>query len=200
MKNDRPATLIEAIRHFSNPEICQDFMVKMRWPDGVVTCPSCGRTDVSYLVNQRRWQCKTKHSKRQFSVKVGTIFEDSPIALDKWIAAMWMLGSDKNGVSSYELGRALGVTQGTAWFMLQRIRVAMQGDDGGMLDGTVEVDETFIGGSARFMHRDRNHPAINGVGPLGKTAIVGLLERHGPEIMFSSKMISKGSVCPNSRR
>src|SRR5687768_17156104 len=126
MSNNRPATLIEAIRHFATPEVCQDFMVKMRWPDGVVTCPTCGRTDVSYLENQRRWQCKTKHSKRQFSVKVGTIFEDSPISLDKWVAAMWMLASDKNGVSSYELGRALGVTQGTAWFMLQRIRFAMQ--------------------------------------------------------------------------
>src|SRR4051812_18535719 len=106
MKNNRPATLIEALRYFADPEVCQDFMVQMRWPDGIVTCSTCGRDDVSYLTNQRRWQCKSKHSKRQFSVKVGTIFEDSPISLDKWLAAMWLIGSGKNGISSYEIGRA----------------------------------------------------------------------------------------------
>src|SRR5690349_20051905 len=125
-----PDTLIGALKFFSDPERCQDFIVRMRWPNGEVTCPTCGRTDVSYLENQKRWQCKTKHAKRQFSAKVGTIFEDSPIQLEKWFAAMWLIASGKNGVSSYEVGRALGVTQATAWFMLQRIRHAMQDEDG----------------------------------------------------------------------
>jgi transposase-like protein len=196
MSNDRPATLIEALRYFSDPDICQDFIVRMRWPDGVVTCPTCGRTDVSYLANQGRWQCKSKHSKRQFSVKVGTIFEDSPIGLDKWLAAMWLLASDKNGISSYELGRALGVTQATAWFMLQRIRLVMQDEDSNKLDGTVEVDETFIGGKARFMHRSRQAKAVNGRGPIGKTAVMGLLERHGPD----GHSAVRASVIPNVRR
>lgn len=198
MQNNRPATLIEALRYFADADVCQEFLVAMRWPDGVVTCPSCGRDDVSYLANQRRWQCKSKHSKRQFSIKVGTIFEDSPISLDKWLAAMWLLASGKNGVSSYEVGRALGVTQATAWFMLQRIRTAMQGDDGGLLDGVVEVDETFIGGSARFMHADRRERTVNkgrgGIGS-GKVAVMGLLDRHGPD----GHSVVRGKVVDNVR-
>jgi hypothetical protein len=125
--------------------------------------------------------CKTKHPKQQFSIKVGTIFEDSPIGLDKWLCAMWMIANDKNGISSYEVSRALGVTQKTAWFLMHRIRLAMQSGSIDKLDGTVEVDETFIGGKARFMHRDRRHPAVNGRGPIGKTAVIGLLDRHGPD-------------------
>jgi len=177
----KPRTLIEAIRYFSDPDVCQDFMVTLRWPNGVVSCPTCSREDVRYISTRRLWECKEKHAKRQFSVRVGTIFEDSPIGLDKWLAAIWIIANDKNGVSSYEMHRALGVTQKTAWFMLHRIRLAMQSEDFGQLGGTVEVDETFIGGKARFMHRDRQHKAINGRGPIGKIAVVGLLERHGPD-------------------
>lgn len=181
MSNNQPETLLEAIQYFSDKSTCQNFMVAMRWPDGAVTCPRCGRTDVRYLPNQQRWECKEKHPKRQFSVKVGSIFEDSPIGLEKWLPAMWLIANDKNGISSYELGRALGVTQTTAWFMLHRIRLAMQSDDYTKLKGIIEVDETFIGGKARFMHRDRQSRAVNGRGPIGKVAVMGLLDRHGPD-------------------
>ena len=121
----KPKTLQQALVYFSNPDNCIDFMVKLRWPDGV-ECPTCGRKDVVFLANQRKWQCKSVHANRQFSAKVGTIFEDSPIGLDKWLAALWMIANCKNGISSYEVGRALGVTQKSAWFMMHRIRLAMQ--------------------------------------------------------------------------
>lgn len=174
-----PKTLQEAIRYYSDPDTCQRELVEARWPDGV-TCPHCGSKDVAYLANQRRWQCKTKHPRRQFSVKVGTIFEDSPIGLDKWFTAIWLLGSAKNGVSSYEIHRAIGVTQKTAWFMLHRIRLAMQVDDGGKLDGGIEVDETYIGAKARNMHKGKRARVLQGRkgGLSGKVAVMGLLQRH----------------------
>jgi transposase-like protein len=120
-----PKTLQAAIIYFSKPENCLNYLVARRWPDGV-TCPTCGRTDVSFLAKQNKWQCKSAHPRRQFTVKVGTIFEDSPLGLDKWLAAVWMITNCKNGISSYEISRALGVTQKTAWFMEHRIRLAMQ--------------------------------------------------------------------------
>lgn len=179
--NTEPKTLLEAIRYFSDPDVCQDFMVNLRWPDGNVTCPTCGRDDVRYIATRRLWECKDKHPRRQFSVKVGTIFEDSPIPLDKWLATIWMISNAKNGVSSYEVHRAIGVTQKTAWFMLHRIRLAMQSEFFG-LDGEVELDETWIGGKARFMHKTRRE-RVKGKshGFIGKTAVFGLLERHGPD-------------------
>src|SRR6266571_2286519 len=122
---DSPETLQADIIHFANIDVCQDALVGARWPDGVI-CPTCGSREVGYLANQRRWQCHEKHERRQFSVKVGTIFEDSPISLSKWFTAIWLIGSAKNGISSYELHRGIGVTQKTAWFMLHRIRLAMQ--------------------------------------------------------------------------
>src|SRR5713101_1977398 len=142
----KPKTLQQAIIYFANPDNCLKFMVKLRWPDGVVTCPTCERDDVVFLKNQRKWQCKTVHHHKQFSVKAGTIFEDSPIGLDKWLIALWLLASCKNGISSCELHRDLGVTQKTAWFMLHRIRVAMRTGSFEKFDGEVEADETFIGG------------------------------------------------------
>jgi len=180
--NTEPKTLLEAIRYFSDPDICQDFMVGLRWPDGNVTCPTCGRDDVRYIATRRIWECKDKHPKRQFSIKVGTIFEDSPIGLDKWLASIWMIANAKNGVSSYEMHRALGVTQKTAWFMLHRIRLAMRSESFDKMNGIVEVDESFVGGAARFMHKERV-ARIKGKarGPIGKTAVFGLLERHGPD-------------------
>ncbi len=153
MTNETPKTLQEAIIYFANQDNCLAYLVARRWPNGVV-CPTCDRNDVRFLVNQRKWQCKSTHQRRQFTVKTGTIFEDSPLGLDKWLTAVWMITSAKNGVSSYEIHRAIGVTQKTAWFMLQRIRLAMQtGSFQKKLCGEIEVDETFIGGKARNMHR-----------------------------------------------
>src|SRR5208283_539809 len=155
-KQQEPKTLQEAITYFADLDNCLAYLVPRLWPDGV-TCPTCGRKDPVFLANQRRWQCKSVHPKRQFSAKVGTIFEDSPIPLEKWLPAVWMIVNDKNGISSYELHRALGVTQKTAWFMLHRIRLAMDTQTfvklGGPDGGPVEVDETFVGGRVKNMHR-----------------------------------------------
>src|SRR5438067_13223649 len=145
-KNETPKTLQQAINFFADADNCLNYLVARRWPNGVI-CPTCGRTDVSFLANQRKWQCKSAHTRRQFSVKVGTIFEDSPLGLDKWLTAVWMITNCKNGISSWEIHRAIGVTQKTAWFMLHRIRLAMQDElTGGSLAGEIEIDETFIGG------------------------------------------------------
>ena len=176
-----PTTLLEAIQYFSDPMVCLDFMVSLRWSDGVVVCPTCETTEVTFLTSRNLFQCRTKHPKRQFSIKVGTIFEDSPIGLDKWLPVLWLIANNRNGISSYELHRALGVTQKTAWFMLHRIRLAMQTESFEALSGEAEVDETFVGGAARFMHKDKRAQKITGTGMLGKTAVMGLLERHGPD-------------------
>ncbi|MBZ5530802.1 MAG: IS1595 family transposase [Acidobacteriia bacterium] len=181
MKNEgvrEPKTLQEAVIYFSDADNCLAYMVKHRWPGGVV-CPTCGRTDATFLKNQRKWQCRSHHATRQFSAKTGTIFEDSPLGLDKWLTATWMITNCKNGISSYEIARDLGVTQKTAWFMLHRIRKAMQtGSFQRKLAGHVEADETFIGGKARFMHKDKRE-RINRRGFGGKTVVVGVLERGG---------------------
>jgi transposase-like protein len=176
----KPRTLQEAILYFSEPDNCLNFIVSQRWPDGV-SCPTCGRKDVVFLANRRKWQCKSVHHHRQFSVKVGTIFEDSPIGLDKWLAAMWMVCNDKNGISSYEIHRALGITQKSAWFMAHRIRLALQnGGIMGKLQGHVEVDETYIGGKARFMHKDKRakmtQPGM-AKGAANKAIVAGFFER-----------------------
>ena len=176
-----PKTLIEAIRYFADADACLDFMVSLHWPDGIVRCPTCGRDDVRFIPTRRVWECRSKHPRRQFSVKVGTIFEDSPIGLDKWLATIWMIANAKNGVSSYEVHRAIGVTQKTAWFMLHRIRLAMQDGDFTGMSGEVEVDETFIGGKARNMHKPKRQEVVKGRGTVGKTTVMGLLERHGPD-------------------
>jgi transposase-like protein len=176
-----PTTLQEAILFYSNPDNCLRTMVARRWPNGV-TCPTCGSPDVRFLANQKRWECKAKHPRKQFSAKVGTIFEDSPIGLDKWLTATWMLSGCKNGVSSWEIHRALGVTQKTAWFMMHRIRLGMQdGKTGGKLSGEVEVDETFIGAAARNMHADVKARKLQGRrgGTHGKAIVAAVLERGG---------------------
>lgn len=173
-----PNTLQDAIIYFADPDNCLDYLVERRWKKGVV-CPTCGSTDVSFIPSRRLWQCKTRHAKCQFSIKVGTIFEDSPIGLDKWLAAMWMVANCKNGVSSWEIHRALGVTQKSAWFMLHRIRLALQETPSGKLSGEVEVDETFIGGKARSMHISQRKRRITGTGGKDKTAVMGILKRGG---------------------
>ena len=173
------ASLRDAILYFSEFEHCREFMMNLRWPDGQVKCPECGSEKVCYLVKNRLWKCYAKHPKPRFTLKTGTIFEDSPIALEKWLPAVWMLLNCKNGISSWELHRALGVTQKTAWFMLHRIRLAAQNKTFNKLAGEVEVDETFIGGKARFMHSDKRAEKIHGRGPDGKAIVAAVLERGG---------------------
>jgi len=178
------ATLRDAIIYFSEFEHCKDFMVELRWPNGVVKCPQCGSEKVCYLAKNRVWKCYATHPKPRFTLKTGTIFEDSPIPLEKWLPAVWMLLNCKNGISSWELHRALGVTQKTAWFMLHRVRLAMQSKTfnklGGPGGGEVEVDESFIGGKARNMHYDRKvEVQKEGRNTGGKAIVMGMLERGG---------------------
>jgi ISXO2-like transposase domain/Transposase zinc-ribbon domain len=199
-----PKTLQEAILFYADPDNCLNFLMARRpeWKDGVI-CPTCGSKDVAFLKSRRLWQCKTRHPKAQFSIKVGTIFEDSPIALDKWLMAMWMIANCKNGISSWELHRALGVSQKAAWFMLQRLRLAMQDDlTGGKLGGEIEVDETFIGGKARNMHkRHKRRKGLKGGGSAGKTIVLGMLEREGKVratvIPDRSKFVMQENVRPH---
>jgi transposase-like protein len=148
-KKALPQTLLEAVTYFSDLDVATEFVAKLRWPDGPV-CPACGSREYSYLTTRRVWKCRS--CKKQYSVKVGTIFEDSPLGLDKWLPAVWLIANSKNGISSHELGRALGVSQKSTWFMLHRIRLAMQTGSFEKLDGEVEVDETYVGGKSRNMH------------------------------------------------
>jgi transposase-like protein len=191
--NQVPETLLEAVTFFSDKDVSLSFVARLRWPDGI-SCPYCQAPEPSFLSTRRIWKCKG--CKKQFSAKVGTIFEDSPIPLEKWLPAMWFVVNCKNGISSYELARALGVTQKTAWFMAHRIRLAVQTGTFGKLSGEVEVDETFIGGKARFMHKGKRAEKITGTGGMGKAAVMGLLERHGED--GHSRV--KATVIPNVRR
>jgi len=175
-----PTTLQDAIVYFKDADNCLNYLSVRRWPNGVAVCPTCGSDKVRFQPARRIWQCSTRHPMFQFSIKVGTVMEDSPIGLDKWLPAMWMIGNDRNGISSWEIHRAIGVTQKTAWFMLHRIRLAMQDQaNGGMLGGEVEVDETFIGGKSRNMHKDKRDRKITGTGGKDKAMVLGILERGG---------------------
>jgi transposase-like protein len=175
-KKSQPTNLIEAIQYFSDLDVCTEFVGKLRWPNGPV-CPRCGCVEYSYLTTRRLWKCKGCN--KQYSVKLGTIFEDSPLALSKWLPAVWLIANSKNGISSHELGRALGTTQKSAWFMLHRIRLAMQTKSFLRLSGEVEVDETYIGGKARNMHKKDRERKITGTGKINKTAVLGMIERGG---------------------
>ena len=178
--NTEPKSLQEAIVYFSNPDSCIAHLVAQRWPDGIVKCPACGNEKVKYRAHRRTWTCSSHHAKREFSIKVGTMMEDSPIGLDKWLTAIWLLTNCKNGISSYEIARDINVSQKGAWFMLHRIRLAMQDDSfGSKLSGEVEADETFIGGKARNMHLSVKARRITGTGTKDKTAVMGILERGG---------------------
>ena len=178
--HNEPKTLQEAVIYFNDPDNCVNYLVAHRiaWRDGVV-CPTCGSKDVGYIASRRMWQCKTRHPLAQFSVKVGTIMEDSAITLDKWLVAIWMQTSMKNGVSSWEIHRALKISQKCAWHMLHRIRLGLQDSNGGKLGGEVECDETFIGGKARNMHKSKREATIMGRGPEGKEIVFGMVERGG---------------------
>jgi transposase-like protein len=174
-----PETMLEAVRMFASEQVAHDFFVAMRWPGGIVACPrACGSLEVAYMAKQRRWYCN--ECKRQFTAKIGTVFEDSPIGFSKWLPAFWLLASNRNGISSHELGRALKVTQRTAWFMLQRIRLAMQDDTFDQLRGTVESDEAYIGGKWESMNKKRRRAIEKaGLTPLSsKAPVVGMIERR----------------------
>ncbi|MBS1840675.1 MAG: IS1595 family transposase [Acidobacteria bacterium] len=175
-----PKTLQAAMAYFSDAQRTFDYAVKFRWPSGEITCPRCEGDKHSFISTRRIWFCKS--CKKQFTVKVGTIFEDSAIPMDKWMIAVWMIVNCKNGISSYEIGRALGVTQKSAWFMMHRIRLALHNKNFVRIGGSgkeIEVDETFIGGAARFMHADKRREKITDRGVKGKAAIMGILERGG---------------------
>jgi transposase-like protein len=186
----QPRTLLEAVRYFSDPDSARNHLAQVLWPCGIPVCPHCHSEGAYFIKTRNTYKCKS--CRRTFSIKHGTLFEDSPIGLDKWLPAVWLITSAKNGISSCEVARSIGVTQKTAWFMLHRIRAAMQTKSFRKLDGTVEADETFIGGAARFMHKNRKDRTVKGTGGLasGKTAVMGLLERHG-EV--------RARVVPNAR-
>jgi len=197
MENENlPKTLLEAVRFFTDLDICTQFMAAVRWPDGV-TCPHCTATRNSFNKARRYWQCKD--CRKQFTIKTGSVMEDSPIGLDKWLPAIWMIVNAKNGVSSYEIHRALGITQKSAWFLLHRIRLAMQSRSWNkQLSGHVEVDETFIGGLARNRHSNkRKH---EGTGGAGKVAVMGLLERHGEVITHVLPNTQATTLQPHIKR
>src|SRR5579863_5566113 len=186
-----PSTLQEAVVYFADPKNCNEFLADLRWTDGKVRCPHCGSDNVTYLASQNRCKCYGKHPKAQFSLKVGTIFEDSPIGLDKWLCAMWLVVNCKNGISSCEVARDLGITQKSAWFMDHRIRFALYSGSIQKLSGHVEADETFIGGKARNMHVAQRRRRITGTGGKDKTAVMGIVERGGKV---------RTVVVPNRRR
>lgn len=191
---DTPKTLIEAVRYFSDLKVCFEHMLPVKWPDGPPTCPKCGGDAVGIVRSRSVLQCKAKGCRKQFSVKVGTIFEDSPLGLDKWFVAVWCIANAKNGISSLELSRALGVTQKTAWFMLHRIRLAMQTKSFRKFSGEVEGDETFIGGRAKNMHAKRREKLIRGRGAVGKAIVQGLLQRGiGDNISEIRAMVVRGT-------
>jgi transposase-like protein len=186
---EAPSTLQEAIIYFSDPDRCFQYALNLRWPNGVVSCPRCGSEKHSFIKTRRIWFCSG--CKKQFTLKVGTIFEDSPLGLDKWMCAFWMICNCKNGVSSCEIARSIGITQKSAWFMMHRIRKAMHDDSPALLSGEVGADETFIGGKARNMHIAKRQRRITGTGTKDKTAVMGILERGGKV---------RTSVVPNRKK
>jgi transposase-like protein len=191
---NEPKTLIEAVRHFSDINTCDALMIDLKWPDGKITCPKCGADKIGRVTSRRLLQCKAPECRKQFSAKLGTIFEDSPLGLDKWFVAIWSVANAKNGISSCELARALGIRQPSAWFMLHRIREAMKTKSGRKFIGEVESDETFVGGKAANMHKRRRERDILGRGAVGKAVVHGLLQRKTAETPSQVK----ASVVPNT--
>lgn len=186
MENRLPETLVETIRYFSDPQVCHDFAVNMRWPEGV-ECPHCGCDKVGFIATRKKWNCKG--CKKRFSVKVGTIFEDSPLGMDTWIVAMWLIVNAKNGSSSCEVGRVLGITQKSAWFVLHRIRLALRA-------GSIEkMTGTFVGGLEKNKHKDKKQH--KGRGGVGKTIVLGVLKRTEAAGKISQIRVK---VIPNTKQ
>jgi transposase-like protein len=191
----QPTSLIEAITYFSDLDVATEFVAKLRWPNGPF-CPACGCTEYSYLTTRRVWKCKA--CKKQYSVKVGTVFEESRLGLDKWLPAVWLIANSKNGISSHELGRSLGVTQKSAWFMLHRIRLAMKTGSFLRLSGEVEADETYIGGRARNMHASERKRKGIVQGPVAgnKTTVLGMRQRGGDVVATVIPSATKRAIHP----
>ena len=201
-----PKSLIQVIRYFSDPDVCIEFVASLRWIDGIAQCPHCGAKNAGFLKTRRIWKCREKECRKQFSVKTGTIFEESPIPLDKWLMAIWLVVNCKNGISSYEIHRDLKVTQKSAWFMLHRIRLALRDGSWSKMGGSgteFEVDEAFVGGQPKFMHKDRKLklareknevPAWKNAGlpKSGKTAVMGIYNRESRQV--------RAKVVPNTKR
>ena len=182
MNNTRtPQTLLEAVRYFSDIDVCHEYMIKIRWPDGNIKCPKCGCDRIGRIASRRMLQCREKSCRKQFSTKCGTIFEDSPLGLDKWFTCVWLIVNAKNGISSHELSRALGVSQKSTWHMLHRVRAAMKTKSFKKITGTIESDESFIGGKAKNMHAKKRREKIQGRGTVGKTVVHGVIERPEDE-------------------
>lgn len=202
---DVPKTLLDAVRYYSDPKVTFETMIGVKWPDGKITCPKCGGDAIGVIASRSMLQCKAKGCRKQFSCKVGTIFEDSPLGLDKWFVAAWCIANAKNGISSLELGRALGVTQKTAWFMLHRLREAMKTRTARKWNGTIEGDETFVGGRAKNMHAEKRERVIKGRGAVGKAIVQGLLRRgEGRRVSEFRGMVvgntEEWTLCPNVYR
>lgn len=193
---DSPKTLLEAVQVFADLDYCHAYMVRLKWPDGRITCPKCGSDRVGEITSRRMLQCREPKCRKQFSAKVGTIFEDSPLPLSQWFVAVWYAANFKMGISSHELGRSLGITQKSAWFMLHRIRLAMKTGTFRKLNGVVESDESFIGGAAANMHRAARECRIKGRGSVGKSIVHGLLERNSSKKAQDSQVIA--SVVPDT--
>ena len=186
-KNTSPKSLLEAVRYFSDLDVCHAYMVKIKWPDGVICCPQCGATNIGTIASRKMFQCKNKECRKQFSAKVGTIFEDSALGLDKWFVAVWSITNAKNGISSCELARAIDITQKSAWHMLHRIREAMKSGSFQKMSGTVEADESYIGGKIKNMSKSKQRALRDAAkrpgkptrlgGTKGKAIVMGLLQR-----------------------
>ncbi len=192
---DVPTTLIQAVRYFSDVDVCNDYMKQIKWPDGKIVCPRCQSARVGEIKTRKMLRCKD--CRKQFSYKVGTIFEDSPLGLDKWFVAVWCISNCKNGISSHELARDLGVTQKSAWHMLHRIRLAMQEGTFVKMSGTVEADETYVGGKAKNMHYAVKKERIVGRGATGKMIVQGILNRKGRVIADVVRNAKRKTLMPN---
>jgi transposase-like protein len=205
MLEEIPKTLLDAVRYFEVPAHCNDFMREIKWPSSVIVCPKCGNESCKEIASRPGTiKCNKASCQKQFSMKVGTIFEDSPLGLDKWFVAVWSIANCRNGISSHELGRAIGVTQKTAWFMLHRIRLAMESDTFQKLNGEVESDETYVGGKAKNMHSKRRKQAIDGRGAVGKKPVQAIIQRDGDVGTFvvggTDAETLKGNILRNVER